>query len=250
MNKYSIRKNFKATYLKGEQIIQGKAAFKTKETAWLDTSLPVIALVSTDSVFNEGISGHLKMNAFISTIRNNVNGEISVLIADAAHQNAQGLKNCQLSQEHYLWLAKELVHRHSSYFKGCRLLYWSSSILQDKDYISVQEQLTLLSKTDLNFRKCLLKDAEDAYTEKRRLEFPDKALFIDETIADIIMQCAAIQILAKQGYRYLFYPGPPCSSTEYTSRILIPFENRLLWIHVFLTIEKTTVMSSSDSSVC
>jgi hypothetical protein len=59
-------------------------------------------------------------------------------------------------------------------------------------------------------------------------------------IEDLIEQCICMQILAKQGFRYLFYPGAPCHSTEYVNRKCIPNDHYLHWIDVFVTIEKKT----------
>lgn len=120
--------------------------------------------------------------------------------------------------------------------------------MSHKEYTSFKNLLQQLMQRDDAFRSSLLADAEAAYTEKRRKEFPDQKLFIEKMIADLIEQCVCIQILGKQGYRYLFYPGPPCASAQYINDHYILPENRLHWIDVFITIEKKTKVSQEKWS--
>lgn len=239
-NKYNLRKNFKGEYWNNNQIIKGKIAFKTQETNWLGTTLPVVILVSIHSSFHEKINGHLKMNALVSTIKNSINGKISILFADVAHLHTLSLSVSGASYDDCLKAAQELAQGYQPYFTDCELQYWHFAIWKDKNYVYQREQIWSLYQTDPFFRSCLYKDAEMAYTAKRRQEFPDKTLFIEKTIADIMELCVCILVLTHQGYRYLFYPGLPCSATEYMNRLLVPPENQLHWINVFLTIEKKT----------
>ena len=235
-----LRKNFKSIYLSEDCITYGRIAFKTREVDWLDTPLPAVALVSVHSTFHEGVNGYLKMDAFISTIRENVKGKVSILIADTAHLHTLHLLQLEDPLRHCLQSAKELALRFRSYFDSNEGLYWSDYIMGDKEYPVFKEQLQELVRTDKAFRASLLADAEAAYTEKRKAEFSNKALFMEKMVEDLIEQCVCTHILARKGYRYLFYPGAPCVSTEYVSRNFIPLEGSLNWIDVFLTIEKKT----------
>lgn len=243
---YLLRKNIKAEYQNNDYVINGKVAFKTNITNWEKTLEPVICLVSVDSAFNNGIDGELKMNAITSIIKRNVNGKVAVLIADTAHHNVQLLKNPNRTKNDCLYEAFELFVRYSSYFEGCDLLFWSTSICQNSQFSNTQNILREMYETNQEFRKCLIVDAEKSYTEKRCVEYPDKKLFIEKTILDMIDMCACMNILASLGYKYIFYPGAPNSSTEWLSRMR-PLSQRLEWIDVFLSIEKKNVMKKSEA---
>jgi len=240
INKYLLRKNFKSTYLSDGHVIYGRMAFKTKRVDWVDTTLPVVALLSVHSAFNEGVDGYFKMTTFLTQIRENVKGNVSILFADTAHLHTLRLAQLEDPLIDCLRSAKELALHYDSYIDSAEVLYWSSYIMADEEYGSVKEQLQQLIQTDDAFKTVLLTDAEAAYTEKREKEFPNKELFIEKMIDDLIEQCVCIQILAKKGYRYLLYPGAPCESTEYINRHYTPLENYLHWVDVFVTIEKKT----------
>lgn len=226
--------------------VNGHLAFKTRQADWIGTVNPSIALVSVHSTFNEGIDGYFKMAAFISTIRENIQGKVSVLIADTAHLHTMRLLGGSLDQ--LSQSAQELVLRFSSYLAAVEVDYWSSSIMENPEYKKYKKQLLQLAQTDNHFMSVLLGDAESAYTEKREVVFPNKALFIEKMIDDLIEQCTCMQILAKQGYRYIFYPGTPCASTEYINHL---FKNDIQWIDVFVTIEKKKKieLKPSDASM-
>ncbi|MBA3284150.1 MAG: hypothetical protein H0U27_03690, partial [Nitrosopumilus sp.] len=91
MNIYKWRKNFTSVYINRDEVVRGKLAFKTKETNWLNTETPVVVLISIHSSFNDGICGELKMNAFLSTIKNHVKGKITILLSDIAHLRTRNL---------------------------------------------------------------------------------------------------------------------------------------------------------------
>lgn len=239
-NKYLLRRNFKSTYSTEDCITYGHIAFKTRKADWVDTPLPSVVLISVHSSFHEGVNGHLKMDAFLSTIRKNVKGKVSILIAETAHLHTLRLTQLEDPLHHCLQSAKELTLRCRSYFEGNEVLYWSSSIMADKEYPAFKEQFEWLMRTNEAFQESLMADAEACYTQKRREEFPNKALFIEKMVDDLIEQCICMQILTRKGYRYLFYPGAPFASTEYVNRNFVSLENSLNWIDVFLTIEKKT----------
>lgn len=221
-------------------MVSGHIAFKTKEIDWLHTSFPVVILISIDSKFNEGIDGYFKMGAFLSTIRDHVQGKIIALIADAAHLHT---KNLSQSEDSTHQKAEELIRHNRSYFEGIEIRFWNSEIMKNESYTALKESFQALIHTDGEFKSFLLADAEMAYTEKRQKEFPNKELFLEKMKDDLIEQCISLQILAKLGFRYLFYPGPPCISTEYVKRNCFQLKNDLQWIDVFVSIEKKTKLS-------
>ncbi|SPJ31949.1 hypothetical protein [Candidatus Protochlamydia amoebophila] len=245
MNKYTWRKNFTAILSNQKEIIKGKLAFKTEETHWLETEKPVIILVSTHSSFHEKISGDLKMNAFVSTIRNHVKGKITVLLSDRAHINTMSLRfqnDLQKAQEECLIKAHALRNRYQSYFENCNVVYGHSYISQNKNFASFLKVIESLAENDSTFHELLLKDAESAYSNTFIHLFPDKNLFIKNTREDILTQCASSLVLIDKGYRYQFYPGSSYESLDYLNRIFISQEKQLSWIRVFLTIEKKTIL--------
>lgn len=234
MNLYKLRINFTSTYLQESKKVRGKLAFKTKETDWLNTKSPVIALVSTHSSFHEGINGELKMEAFMGTIKNNVEGKVSVLIADTAHYHAQN----ERSFDECVESGSNLVTRYQSYFEGCDILYWHSFICRDDLFAHALARIEHLAEIDPAFQEHLLLDAEATYTTKRSGEFQDRAVFIERASRDIMEQCASLFVLVAGGYRYQLYPGASFKAVEYVNELFFPIENRLHWINIFLTIEK------------
>lgn len=234
LNKYLLRRNFKSIYVNEDFTVCGHLAFKTRNVDWVDTTLPSIVLISVHTAFHEGINGHLKMEALLSTIRQNVKGKVCILIADVAHLHTASLIQVDDPMNYCVKSAKQLASRFHAHFDGYDLLYWSSLIMKDDHYIALKNYFYSLAQTDVEFRALLLADAEAAYTAKRKEEFPNKALFLEKMGDDLIEQCIGMRVLAKNGYRYLFYPGAPCASTEYIN------QSALQWIDVFLSIERKT----------
>lgn len=242
MNKHRTRLNYTGIHSEGKIKVRGKVAFKTQETSWLNTNLPCIALISIDSAFHEGLNGDIKIGAFLSIIKQHTRGPVSILLADTAHIETQKLKYKSHAFEECFRSTNFLIKRYSSYFDGCNILYWSSFNLQNEHFATFYAQVEDLAKSDPLFQRLLEKDAEAAYTEKRREEFPNQIEFLEKTKADILAQSACILILSKEGYRYQFYPGAPYSSIQYINDRLLPTEKQVQWIDVFLSIEKKTVL--------
>jgi hypothetical protein len=241
MNVYCLRRNYTSTYSQESKKIRGKLSFKTKETDWANSDSPVIALVSVDSAFHEGFNGDLKMDAFIGTIKNNISGKISVLIADTAHYHVQSKQ----SFDQCIELGAELVKRYRSFFEGCNILYWHSSIAQDNLFVPSLAKVQHLAQIDPIFQEHLFADAESTYTKKRGEEFPDKKLFLERAVGDILEQCASLFVLSSQGYRYQFYPGAPYRAVDYVNHLFFPIEKKIHWINTFLSIEKKTYFNQN-----
>ena len=105
----------------------------------METQDPVIILMSVHSAFHVGCDGYLKVNALIGTIRDNVKGPVTILLADRAHLRAQSR-----SFETCLQDAKALHARYLPYFEGCNVAYWHSYITRDESFeesLRVIEQL-------------------------------------------------------------------------------------------------------------
>lgn len=245
MNIYAWRKNFSATVSNKERTLQGKLAFKTKDTHWLDTHHPVVVMISIHSAFHEVGAGDLKMNALISVIRSSVKGKVTLLICDRTHVQTRSLlhqNNLELAFEECLRSSNTLVNRYQSYFKGCSTAYWHSYICQDKKFKKAEALVRDLYQNNDIFRDYVNQDAQAAYTNERMEYFLDRACFIEKSIEDILEQCAGLVVLSEKGVRFQFYPGNPCKSTEYLNRMILTPEKKISWVHVFLTIEKKKII--------
>lgn len=235
------RNNFTSIYQNANVSITGKIAFKVKEKHWIGTQSRVVLLISIHSAFHDDYQGELKMNAFVETIKKTVKGPITVLFTEKAHVQTLALRyqnNYQMAFSQSLSDARNLATRYQSYFNSCRITYWHEYIEQDPSYSESTQKVQELYKNDSLFQHYLSLDAVSAYTEKRMQEFPDKDLFIEKTIADLLEQCTGLLVLANKGYRFQFYPGSSNLSVEYANRHLIPKNNQISWINVNLSIEK------------
>lgn len=245
MNQYNLRKNYTSNFKIGNSIIRGKLAFKTKNDVWLNTPTSVLVLISIDSSFHKPIDGDLKMSALIDTIRTHVKGKVTLLMADQAHLQTSSIKhenNVDTAFETNKQKASELAIRYQHLFHSCELVYWHFYIDRDFYYSDALKKIKDLYRKDRIFREMIALDVQSSYTASRRNEFINEALFSQKTTEDILAQCAAILVMAKKGYRFLFYPGKPFGSTEYINQKLLLPHHQVAWIDVFLTIEKKTIV--------
>lgn len=243
MNIYNLRKNFTAFSATQGGEIKGKLAFKTKESQWEGTHYPVIILLSTHSSFNEGVGGDLKMNALLNVIKSHVQGPITVLLADTAHLQTKSLQHQEDIKAAFddCFHGACIIHeRYQHYFQGCKVAYWHAYIGQDESYPASLNFLREAYQKDSAFRLLVDQDAESTYTLERQTKYTDKENFLLKASIDILEQGSCLLVLANKGYRFQFYPGKPYKSLEYLSELLMPKDKRLLWIDVFLTIEKKT----------
>lgn len=230
--KYSLRKNYKAVGSDNEGQILGHLAFKTRDDLWLNTNRPSILLVSVNSAFHSGFEGDMKMEAFIAVIRSSVKALLTILIADLAHLKTRQLLEENKAETNCRKDADELIWRYSSLFAGSPLIYWRD-LIKDDQFSLLRSEIVDLSKKDQQFLQLLKQDAETDWTHKRQALFTSKESFIEQSIEELIDQCACLQLLANLGYRYIFYPGAPHRATQY-------LQTSIDWIDVFLSIEKKT----------
>ncbi len=225
MKKYAWKNNVTVTTSNA----LGKLAVKTEKTNWLQTIEPVVVPISIKSKFHTEISGDLKMNALMSTIKDHVRGRITILFTEGAHlvSAAQEFNGNKEHARAYLFsLADKLKSRYEGYFSGCQIAYWSSYISDDPSYIQSKTIVEKLYKEDPLFKRILLNDLSD----------PN-----DDAIQDLIEMCICQLVLASKGYRFQFYPGSPYTAIEYVSNLLSP-EKRTVWVNVFLSIEKKQLL--------
>lgn len=252
LNKYNLRRNVTAFYSNQTEQVRGKLAFKTRELHWLGTPHPVIVLISVQSAFHEEIKGDLKMNALLSTIRNHVKGEVTVLFSDVAHLQTMSLNHGgNLPQAFHTCLheANALHLRYQPYLDGSRIAYWHSYICQDPIFEDSLKFMNEAYLTDASFRYLLDGDADETYEKSANYGNVDKDLFIKKARKDLLEQCACIMVLANKGYRFQFYTGNPFPSVEYVNCTFLAEEERVSWINVFLTIEKKTARAVCRTGV-
>lgn len=252
MNIYNLRKNYFAIFSNKEICINSKLAFKTKETHWLHTDAPVILPISIHSAFHKKITGEMKMEAFISIIKDHVKGKITILLTEKAHLNILSLKFNNNYQKAYEICLKEaqMLEKHFHWlFAGCNIAFWDFFICQDPKYREFQERIKNLYLIDPVFRNHLLADAETTYISDRINEYPDRTLFIEKTIDDIMEQCVCLLVLIEKGYRFQFYPGNQYVAVEYVNHIFFDDEKRMSLIKVFLTIEKKKIIPPTSEVI-
>lgn len=232
MNIYNLRKNYSVELVRENCLIKGKLAFKTKETDWLNTQFPVVIPISTHSAFHEGVNGEMKMEAFIATLKQSVEGNMTILMTEKAHLNVWKLKTDD-AFELCMAAAQQLAKRFRKIFEGCTVVYWHDYIDDDPSYSAFKEKVLEMYAHDPVFQHHLREDAIASYGGERKDEFPNKELYIERTILDILEQCVCLLVLKKKGYRKQFYPGRQYAAVEYVNR------NQLIaLIHVFITIER------------
>lgn len=249
MSIYSWRKNYVSNYSKGDCLTRGKLAIKTTDTRWIGSKDSVVVLVSIQSNFHEEVSGDLKMEALLSTIKSCVSGPVTVLFSDRAHLQTLRLRyddNVEKAFEACLASARNLNRRYLQYFENCKVVFWHSYICQDSHFFSSINLIKDLFQNDPYFHDLLLKDADLSYQGIRLQLFPNKELYIEKSIDDLIEQCASILVLANKGYRFQFYPGSPYQSVEYVARTFLEEDKQLNWINVFISIEKKTIYTHSN----
>ncbi len=200
MQKYQLRKNY---------FFSGKIAFKTKQINWEGTNSPVVIPISIHSKFHQGVVGALKMQALISTIKENVRGEITLLLTERAHANE--------NQFDALQDAYALTDFFQECFQNCKITYWHSYINADMHYKECYQKVLDLYHTDATFQSFIHKEGKNSSAR-----------------ADLIEQSTALLVLKKKGYCFQFYPGKQYEAIEYLNEL----ENPIDLIHVFLSIEK------------
>ncbi len=227
MKKYSWRNRVTAS----SSNVQAKLAVKTEHTNWLETKEPVVVPISINSKFHNPITGDLKMEALLSSIKSSVKGPITILFTEKAHllteANTTFTGNKELAREDLFSKAAALKNRYERHFEGCKVVFWEEYISQDTSYEPSYAFVEKLYKEDILFKEQIFKD----------LAAPDES-----GIYDLLEQCTCQLVLASKGYRFQFYPGSPYASTEYVSGLLSPLK-RTVWITVFLSIERKKLMA-------
>lgn len=244
MSSYALKKIYHYSVDYQNQTIEGKINFKTKSLDWVGTRDPVIVPISIHTAFHEGILGELKMKGFISIIKNNVKGKITILLTEKAHLHALSLKYENNTERafHEVYLeAKLLSDRFREYFEGCQIDYWFNFINQDPDYPLFCQKVMQLYANDAIFKQHVHEDAEKTYTIQRESQFPDKALFIRQSIKDILENCVYLFVIANKSCRYQFYPGSDIASRGYLTKYFLRPEQHV-YVNVSIKIEKSRVI--------
>jgi hypothetical protein len=181
------------------------------------------------------------VQTFLSTIKEHINGKITILLTEQAHVHAlsllynndyhEALERCKKD-------AQLLVDRYKTYFEGLDVQWWQTFIRSDSEYETFKNLIMETYKTDAQFQQLVRSDAESSYTSTRAQEASDKELYIAKTIQDLLEQAIYIFIVSKRGYRFDFYPGKPYSSSEYINNNFLSANKRLKRIVVCLSTYK------------
>lgn len=157
MNKYQFRKNY---------FFSGKIVFKTQETAWINTTQPVLVPISIHSSFHQGIIGPVKMNAYLSLLKENIQGPITLLMTEKAHWKVNSLNFETETQalEQMLKDARALEAQFAHCFADCQVKYWHEYINQDPYYPAFHKQVIDLYQNDSTFHNLILQDTDLAYS--------------------------------------------------------------------------------------
>lgn len=218
-----------------------KVAVRTNGDQWVNTQDPVIILFSVDSVFHEGQKGALNVEVLTYIIQKHVRGEIIILMTEKAHVNVSSLlydDNRNEAFERAIRDAQSLINKFNTIWNEFQVEFWYDFINKDPHYESYFKQIADRYEVDNQFRTLIQQDAERTYTEEREREFPDKQIYINKTIEDLLEQAAYVLVIAKKGYRFAFYPGRQNGSLLYIAEQLVPSEQRVAHIHVNISFEK------------
>ena len=209
---------------------KNKIIFRTSSSDWVGTQEPVIILFSVHSLFHHGTVGALKVNTLVRNIKENVEGNVTILITDKVHINALSLTfdgDAQKAYAQCIQDAQLLKSRFATDFEGCAVVSWEEFISQDPDYQSYHDLVMDIYTTDTYFQELLYQDALKSYTPDRAQAAPDKDIFITKTIQDLLEQSIYVFVASKKAYRFEFYPGKPNASSEYINHHFLPRETKL-----------------------
>lgn len=235
MSYYNLRKNFFINFERGNYEIKAKLVIKTREIEWVKTLSHVVIPISIHSFFHLGIEGEMKMQAFISTIKQNVQSKVTILMTEMAHVNVLSLKD-ENAAETCKKDALGIVKRFQELFDDCTIVYWEEYIQKDPNYQTCKEKILEQYQRDVTFQSLLLENAHSTYTSTRSIEHQDKSLFLERAIYDLLEQSICLHVLSKKGYRFQFYPGRQYSAIEYLNQNI-----SMVLVHVFVSIEKKRI---------
>lgn len=235
MKQYNFRNNSFIKKKIENSLVEAKIVFKTEEATWVPLNAPSVVPISLDSSFNQGIDGMIKMEGFISTIKTHAKEKVTLLMTEGAHLNALSLKHADPVKKNKQDCDTLLKH-FKEVFAECEIAYWDECVNNHPDYGHLKKFIVALSQTDCIFQNFLQEDALSTYTLARKQEYPDKELYLQKTVADLIEQCVCVLLLDKQGYKWQFYPGKQFLSVEYVNQ-----NSSLELVYVFLAIERKKV---------
>lgn len=176
------------------------------------------------------------MRAFLEALKGEIGSQLVVLISDGAHEEVMGFAMREQARRD----AFVLIDRFEDVFEGCQVVLWNDYIRGAEGYLDAKGEVTKLYEEDREFRKLVIEDAQLSYTDERRDEFPDEQEYLQRAALDLLEQCAAYEVLVKQGVAYQFYPGHQHACIHYLNR-----NKRISLVHVFVSIEKKKWISPS-----
>lgn len=183
---------------------------KTRPNSWIDTDTPVIIPISLESKF---ASCRIKLSALLKLVKENVKGRITLLICEGAHRHTLTLKHGKNTKDVINNMTSDFMKR--SEISVFEITTWNEFVLQDPMYHDLKLQIEELYSNDLEFRKKLLNDAKNTYTEERSISYPDKSSYMAAAQQDLMEHCIFLLTAVKNGYKYEFYPGATRESAKH-----------------------------------
>ncbi len=199
-------------------VYEGQVKCKTERSDWINTPLPVVVLASVRSQFHEMEEGSLKMQALLSLISENVQGEKTFLITDCAHLHVFSLiinGDIETAKKMEVLNGNKLATRFQPFLEGWNCVFWHSYISTDSEYSSYQKKIRDKYQSDPLFRSCIDRDIKKSYSEEKVVKFPNFSFFSQKTFEDLVEQAVGLYILYKKGHRFLFYPGKSNALYDY-----------------------------------
>lgn len=206
-------------------VIESKMMIRTSPTSWRGTSQPIILPFSIHSAIHEGISGTFKIISFLKAIKSNTNGKVTVLLCEGAHLHVLSLKYmgdmnaamCKCRKD-----AENLLQRFKDELIECTVLFWDDFINKDIHYNEYKKIVMSIYESDEMMRLLINNEAEKSYTATRAYEYPDKFVYINKAILDLIEMTIAIKIMYESNHKIHIYPGPMPKVVLYLQPYLFP----------------------------
>jgi hypothetical protein len=227
-----------------EPIEQGhgaKIAIKTTCDNWFKHNCDVILPFSIQSRFHEGPYGKLKVESFISTIKKHVRGKAVIFLTDEAHLQVHRLlynDDEEMTKQILRQMSYCFLDKHKKLFKGLEVVNYQE-LIHSHPHISTYRALVQQWRChDSHFSALLNEDAASTYTSERAAKYPNKKLFIERAILDLLDQCVCLQAFENQGFRYEMYPGKHFQSTHYVTELLKKAGSAFDILEVCVSIEK------------
>ncbi len=229
--------------------------FETRTNSWMNG--PVLVLTSIFSKFSEKDLQMTALMSIVTSFTNKANHQVSVLLADAAHCNAESLqfgRDVDAAYQHASAAATILRSRFTDQFRDY-LVKNCHDLVNDPTYSQEKAKLQTLSESEPEFLACLNQDMDDFLQNHPDIiqEGVSKEEYVKLSIQDILCQCVILILLSYRGIRYVIYPGKPSRAGEFICKHLqldISFVTAQLYLTEGNIVECDHHMQVGQYSVC